>query len=1491
MCSGDFNGDGKKDILLQCHQSWRFYFSQGNGLFADPMLVTDTTYTEDSFVATNENNTNLPNITLVADLDDDGCDDISIMKVDVFIRPSVNVPNHTIPYRGAFRRDFLIRPTGNGSVRIRTIKNLRSWWHNGNLLHAERCIDSIVYDTTVASSKTNPFLPILGNHKGTAPTEIMCCCLYNLDQPENLGVSLHNTGCLDNTPLRAVKTIVTSLGATTDMEYRPVSYQFARNEIFGLDDVEATDDSRSLTAVLPYYGYMNVVEKVMTETMDDSSPSSQPSKIFRKTRYHFSRPYYHTRGRGFLGFKMNWSRQQGQRDIDDLFTKRTYRLDEAYSVLVPDSSDIYRFILPNQEGKTFVSRTSFSYAFQNDNVFDAQLGSIPNGVFAPYLNESVTTRTDDSPIIFEKEIFEKNGFGNVVNHEHHYGTSANSFPYYEKKDVSYDNSIGANRWIIGIPQTETLIQKLCQEENLKVIRRNLYENNMVTGRHVVKCTEPGDEKQLKETFAYDAFGNIISIVSDGSGVIRKDSIAYTDDGRFPKAKINTLGQATTFAYDEATGRLDSITDPNGLVTRYQYDILGNLIQTEYPTGVLENQSMWWVRAPQSQTIHPDAPHFGGPVYFTHSKRSGERESYVFYDQHNRKLREVSSNMNGQKIFVDYKYQDISGLLWKVSNPYFPEMNETPQFSTYQYDYLGRNTRIDRADGGFISKVYLGETETTIGFDGQKTTLYYTKSGLVEFALRYDGTTNHTVATQFSHYGDGKVKTTNAMTYHYDINRNPLSVTDPSLGELTYDYNAFGELTHSTTPRAETGYTYDALGRMTQRNGTDGDSRWNYDIDFIGTLSNTVYVPATGPVVKENFSYDGFGRLTRQTQKLDDEAEWEFSYTYDRLGRQNSITYPSGKKFKYHYNGNGFMEWVRDAATGEVIWQGNTSDRWNNISAFTQGDIEVKHNYDPVTGMVTNILAMRNGQPLLDQSYHWTITGNLEWRTDETLDFKERFGYDGYNRLVSATTRNLAETQTYSSQSFGYDFRGNITQKSGVGNYAYNNNSNPYAVTKLIPENGQESLFENQTATYTGFDKLRSLEQYNKRLVVDYGIDRQRVRQTFRRGSSTRTKRHFTPLYESITENGVTKNLHYLTAGTGLFAIFATQTNGTSAMHYTLKDHQGSLAATVCGDAVERLSYDAWGRRRNPNGFGYNNVTATFDRGYTLHEHYDGFNLINMNGRMYDPVIGRMLSPDIAIQDEYNLQAYNRYTYCFNNPLRFTDPSGYFVEIPPEYINLFEYAKDVERFRVFISELGIDPASVQYNTAETEGRQITTVSWMIGGDRYDMVKYDYIYLRNYYQQFTNGCAATCFWALESQWNPQTELNEEYFMECNPKSYSKGLSVRELSELFVGTQIGDNYFPGVSSTYHFYDELEITDANRDNLFQDCFDTFRAGDAMMFLLPGSTIKHDVNATSAARLLINGKSSLNNYSVWIWDSSKINGGYKPLNPQEVLYRFIIAK
>ena len=140
---------------------------------------------------------------------------------------------------------------------------------------------------------------------------------------------------------------------------------------------------------------------------------------------------------------------------------------------------------------------------------------------------------------------------------------------------------------------------------------------------------------------------------------------------------------------------------------------------------------------------------------------------------------------------------------------------------------------------------------------------------------------------------------------------------------------------------------------------------------------------------------------------------------------------------------------------------------------------------------------------------------------------------------------------------------------------------------------------------------------------------------------------------------VNNNIHKLTS-TGLFAIFALDSNNSGIMSYVIKDHQGSMYATITGNTVERYSFDAWGHRRNPQTLSYDNVTTTFDRGYTLHEHYDDFGLINMNGRLYDPIVARMLSPDIVIQDEQNSQAYNRYSYCFNNPLKFTDPSGYVV---------------------------------------------------------------------------------------------------------------------------------------------------------------------------------------------------------------------------------------
>jgi RHS repeat-associated protein len=98
-----------------------------------------------------------------------------------------------------------------------------------------------------------------------------------------------------------------------------------------------------------------------------------------------------------------------------------------------------------------------------------------------------------------------------------------------------------------------------------------------------------------------------------------------------------------------------------------------------------------------------------------------------------------------------------------------------------------------------------------------------------------------------------------------------------------------------------------------------------------------------------------------------------------------------------------------------------------------------------------------------------------------------------------------------------------------------------------------------------------------------------------------------------------------------------------------------------GSIEQELSFDAWGNRRDPDT--WQNLTAApagliTDRGFTGHLYLDGFKLINMNGRIYDPVLGRFLSPDNFVQDAGSTQDYNRYSYCGNNPLIYTDPSGY-----------------------------------------------------------------------------------------------------------------------------------------------------------------------------------------------------------------------------------------
>ena len=126
------------------------------------------------------------------------------------------------------------------------------------------------------------------------------------------------------------------------------------------------------------------------------------------------------------------------------------------------------------------------------------------------------------------------------------------------------------------------------------------------------------------------------------------------------------------------------------------------------------------------------------------------------------------------------------------------------------------------------------------------------------------------------------------------------------------------------------------------------------------------------------------------------------------------------------------------------------------------------------------------------------------------------------------------------------------------------------------------------------------------------------------------------------------------------------------MYYSYSDSQGSLIALDHdgGSVIQRFAYDPWGARRDPNNWTVKDSRTSFiiNRGYTGHEHLDAFGIINMNGRVYDPLTAQFFSPDPYVQAPGEWLNYNRYTYCSGNPFRYTDPSGN-LQIGPFYISL------------------------------------------------------------------------------------------------------------------------------------------------------------------------------------------------------------------------------
>ena len=264
---------------------------------------------------------------------------------------------------------------------------------------------------------------------------------------------------------------------------------------------------------------------------------------------------------------------------------------------------------------------------------------------------------------------------------------------------------------------------------------------------------------------------------------------------------------------------------------------------------------------------------------------------------------------------------------------------------------------------------------------------------------------------------------------------------------------------------------------------------------------------------------------------------------------------------------------------------------------------------------------------------------------------QTYTYDNLNRLTN-----------FGGTGVTYDDNGNILSKGDVGSFAYTVSGKPFAVSEVTLSNSISAGA--QSVSYNSFERPATITDNGYTVSFTYNSDYDRVKMTKVRNSQTQLIRYYLGgCYElDIKPSGTTEKL-YLNGGYYDAPAVLIKQGSSSSVYNIVRDHLGSVTRVynASGTLVQELSYDAWGRMRDPSTFTLyapmSEPEPYLGRGYCGHEHLTGLGLINMNARLYDPVLGRFLAADPFVQAPNMTQNFNRYSYCLNNPLRYSDVTG------------------------------------------------------------------------------------------------------------------------------------------------------------------------------------------------------------------------------------------
>jgi len=839
----------------------------------------------------------------------------------------------------------------------------------------------------------------------------------------------------------------------------------------------------------------------------------------------------------------------------------------------------------------------------------------------------------------------------------------------------------ATNWCIGRPQSLRVTASHSLPGGAAITRNASQAWDSIKCRPIQQRIESGHPQlQVIYSLAYDTFGNLSSRAVTGTGMnARTVTVNWGGRGQLPSTITNPLSQSVTFGWNLATGQPLDLTDPNALRTRWTYDAFGNALSEEQPDGTRTT----WTQTACASGCDPRTRY--RIVQQDRDTTGNARVATVTdFDQHERPFR-LAMQQPGGGMSVSAVDVDARGRTLREFLPHWDGMTPAGYWQ-YAYDTAGRISEAALMSAG-------GAANRTLraSYDGYAVTqtdaLGRTNTGVRNAWGRLvqviDAAGNRTQYARDAFGNPLEVRDSlNSVVESVGYNAWGMKVSQSSrdMGQWTWTRNALGEATAMRDAKQQTfAYTYDSLGRPTSRNAPDGLTTLNWG----GSAANRDIGRLAGrssPGYSETFTYDSAGRPAARTIVTD--ATYRYDYSYDSLGLLDSITYPatsSGQRFSIrHAYDAGRLVRIYDAADPYAsLWRLNARDATGNSLDETLGaGIRVITGFNPMSNAIEYRQASAGANQIQDHSYAWNLDGNLLSRRDALRNLTEEFRYDTLGRLDDSRRNGTINLNV------DYDVTGNIRWKSdvcptGAPCYAYDA-ARPHAVTSAAGQsyaydaNGNMTSRAGAAITWTSANLPSSIGHANgSSSQFWYGAAGNRWKQVANHAGSTETTIYAGELSEKITRGGVITWRQYVTSPDGVVAIRLQSGSSAPVLRYLTTDHLGSTDRIVdpAGVTLVSESFAPFGKRRGPTWNGPPSaadlaaISSITRDGFTGHEHLDNLDLIHMNGRVYDPHLGRFISADPYITAPFDGQGLNRYSYVLNNPLAFVDPSGFTPQAP------------------------------------------------------------------------------------------------------------------------------------------------------------------------------------------------------------------------------------